>query len=327
MKITVNNQIPLLQPETPEEKQIVEQLNNYHLKLVGNILEVADLKNNKLVLCDLVDNSVFVVSNQPEAFVVANMLGSKRFILTNSYPANPNIQFFERDRDFDLKVTAATSSEFQFLVGLDNIKSKISENQLYSELALLYNYADFLESKKQEYAAGELEDKYCRFNSPAVTPVIMLNRARQIMGSIRLCQIPVDNGFIVYLSDEVVRYSNSDERKILLAQLFDGARQVLRQTPNLKNVFMRVASGREAMYESLGCSEKNTHIPVIHGQPTGLLNALKDCVKEIAKYKLSLATANVSRSGIHSVPAAVVASPSGDGGAEWSPDSERKNGL
>ncbi len=320
MKITINNhQVLQIEAQKPEEKSLEEQLKNYRLKLNGSILEVEDLNNNKLLYCDLVDNTVFVVSSQPEAFVMANILGSKRFILSSSYPPNLGVQFYPRDRDFNLNVTTDAAPTFQFLVGLDTIKAAIPENVLYRELALLYkNYANFLESKIQEYSADEVADKYCRYNSPPVTPIVMINSAKQIIGSIRLCSIPIANGVSVYLSDEVVRYANPDERPILMSQLFEGVRQILRQVPNLKDAFIRVASGREPMYQSLGCSATTSHIPVIHGQPTDLMNAIKNVVKEAANNKLLKITTPVSSIGFHKAPAALPPSVFLDvDGTEW----------
>ncbi len=78
------------------------------------------------------------------------------------------------------------------------------------------------------------------------------------MGCIRICSIPTKNGLKTYLSDEVVRYENTSDREPLIAQLFDGARQMIVQLSHVNYAFIRVASGRESMYKKLGCSATNT---------------------------------------------------------------------
>lgn len=295
MKITPINNVLDFQGETEDEKIIAKKLSDFRLRLNGCMLEVSDIQENLLLTCDLTDNSIFVVNSNENAFEMANLLGAKRFILVENIPPSQKTIYFPRDRDFQLKSPYSVALTYEVIEGLEKIEKAIPKNQLYKELASLYkNYSEFTESKKLEYSQNEVEDKYCRYNSQSITPIIMVNPLKQIIGSIRLCQIPVKDGIHIYLSDEIVKYNHPDEREPLMAQLFEAARQSLSSRPNLKYAFIRVASGREPMYEKLGCSLSNTHIRVTQDAPTLLLEAIKTHVKNSVKYKLSLPALSLS---------------------------------
>jgi len=293
MKISLRDGLIHFIDVAPEEESILEVLRGYQLKLEGGLLQVKNSRDETLVLSDLVDNSTFIVKPTYEAATVANALGGKRFVLAKGEKAPEKSQLFSRDRDFGLDASSHSTSPYRPLVGLEAIKSAIPEPGLYSELAALFrNYADFTETKKLEYAPidqdaqqAEQADKYCRFNNPAVLPIVMVNSSNEIMGCIRLFLAPVEGKTIAYLSDEIVKYSQPDDRETLMAQLFNFAREELKSR-SIMSAFIRVADGRQEMYQHLGCSATNENNLVIHGAPSPALQALQAHVKGIAKYKL-----------------------------------------
>lgn len=291
MKLTLKDDTLQFTEISSADEAIVKKLEKYQLKVNGGLLEVRDADSNVLVVCDAVDNTVIIPSPQKDAFEVANLFGAKRFVLSDGNLSEAEgSQLFPRDRRFNLDVQFPPAApKYQYLVGLEQIEAVIPRDRLYKDLAELFkNYADFTESKKLEYTQDEMADKHCRLNNARIVPIVLVNESKVITGCIRVLVVPTGKGSTAYLSDEVVRYDQPGDRQALMSELFEATRQVLKTIPNITSAFLRVAAGREQMYEELGCSKENTGIHVIHGQPTQLLKAVQALIKETAAYKLSL---------------------------------------
>jgi hypothetical protein len=256
------------------------EINKYKVKLNGFMLEVYNQDEEILLTSDLVDNSVFIIKDSSEAITAANILGSKRFIIPDHTEVGGSVNF-PRDRYFlTTPVPVDLNSHISFVVGIDDIKKSIPEDQLYKKLAELFAKANFTDTKQAEYEKKKISDKYCRFNSPSILPIFMLHD-KDLIGCIRLAQIPIDERLVVYLSDEIGVHEGFDQ-KTLKGYLFNAVREELQKMP-LLYAFIRVAARSEKIYEELGCDQQNSGISVIHGKPTPLMEKLQKVVKQKAQ--------------------------------------------
>lgn len=256
------------------------EINKYKVKLNGFMFEIYNQDEDILCMSDLVDNSVFIIKNSSEAITAANMLGTKRFIIPDHAEIEGGTNF-PRDRYFlTMAVPIDLNPHISFVVGIEDIKKSIPEDQLYKKLAELFAKANFTDTKQAEFEKKKISDKYCRFNSPSILPIFMLYD-KELIGCIRLAQIPIDEKLVVYLADEIGVHEGFDQ-KTLKGYLFNAAREELEKMP-LLYAFIRVAAGSEKIYEELGCDQQNSGISVIHGKPTPLMEKLQEVVKQQAR--------------------------------------------
>ncbi|HVY53050.1 MAG TPA: hypothetical protein VHA13_00840 [Gammaproteobacteria bacterium] len=276
-------------------------IQNYRIQRNGTGIFFHSIRDNS-VSCyfNTFDNTMLI--NDPKAYDLANLFGTKRFIVGNARLAleekqieKHKIQKFPRDLAFPLEVKEEAALPYRVL-SLQEYQ-QLKNFDIYNELVDFFNqYADFTPQKQQEYLTGALADKYCRFNTPMnkehqgirTLNLFMVDGSNRLVGTISAL-IHVNKAGItdIYLYDEVVKHE--PHRKTLLKHLFAAARQGIKaNVPSYKgaHAFIRAAADRENCYKELGCSATNTNNYVIHGPRTEYAAALDELIKQYATEKL-----------------------------------------